>query len=367
MKNKIAYIGVAIIVLIVVLLSFKGRIIGDSDSVCIFCIAPLTGPGSAHGENISNAINIYKKNNSDSRLKFEIVDSQSNPQTALSLYRQKMLLQRPDVIVSVLSGITQVLLPETKKDGLPLFAIHTNIQKEFGEYENAQKLTDNFADVSRPLAKFARVKDLKRVAMLFSNEEYGIGCKNVFLQEFQDHSHEVPLVESYEMTGTVSRDLIYKILNVKPDGVFVAGYGPNYIFILKTLIANKYSGMILSDINCSNSAVMNSLGDLSLISNLYFTGMEINLGTPSGKALDFLRQYKTEFNKRPWEGAVYTYDLCSILETLNKEGKALTRKSFTELQHWDGLSDPIDFPGDGTSSYAFFVIKLVDGVPVAAE
>lgn len=367
-RNNSIVIGICVAIFVcIVMLIGRNRSSISNDEIDVFCIVPVTGPGSAHGENICNAIHLYKKNNPTSKLRFEIQDSQSSPQVALSLYRQRLLSGKPNALISVLSGVTQVLLSETAKEDIPLFAIHTNIQDEFKKYANAQKVTDNFSDVSRPLAKFALRKGLRNVAILFSNEEYGIGCKDVFVSEFSDSSHRIAFSGSYEMKDVVSRDLIYKAVGSNPDAIFVAGYGPNYIFILKTLLANKYKGMILSDINCSNYSVMEALGDLTSISNLYFTGMEINTANPTGTALEFVTQFRTMFNKNPWEGAVYMYDLCSIMEKMHADGKELSRKSFTELHTWNGLSDPIEFPGDGTSSYAFFVIELVNGKPVKVK
>ena len=244
----------------------------DESKKSVLAFIPLTGPASSYGKEIQNTINLYKDKNPNSKLNIEIVDSQSSGTQTTLAYQQKTLSRKPDIVIGVLSGVIGPLLPMTQKDNIPMVALHSN--NDFQGFDNAQKITDERYDRALPIIDYMK-KHFKNVAVLFSRDEFGTKTNDLFVSAYQDNEHKVLISEEYDLHDQNTRNIVEKVVSKNPEAIFIVGYGPAELSILRNLLTGKYDGPVLSSIGLASFDEVQGLH----LEQLYFSGMESDLKT----------------------------------------------------------------------------------------
>lgn len=352
-KSIVVCLGVILVIGLILFFNVSNRKIKSETEKTILALIPLTGPASSYGKEIQNTFDLYKEQHPDSKLKIDVVDSQSSGMSATLAYQQKTLIDKPDIVIAVLSGVIGPLLPLTQKENIPLIALHSN--NDFSGFDNAQKITDERYDRALPIIEYAK-RHFSRIGILYSRDEFGTKTNDMFILAYQDDQHTVVASEEYDLHDQNTRNIIEKVVSQKPEAIFVVGYGPAELSILRNLLAGKFDGIVLSSIGLANLDEVQGLH----LEQLYFSGMESDLNAPLGlKTKAFKDAYFSKYGNYPWISAVYTYDALSTLEQFVKNGTPINRKAYTDLKEWDGVSGKITFNPDGSTSYQFFVIDTL--------
>ena len=319
----------------------------------VLAFIPLTGPASSYGKEIQNTFNLYKEQHPDSKLRIDVVDSQSSGMQATLAYQQKTLVNKPDIVIGVLSGVIGPLLPLTQKENIPLVALHSN--NEFEGFDNAQKITDERYDRALPIIEYAK-RHFHKIGILYSRDEFGTKTNDMFISAYQDDQHIVVASEEYDLHDQNTRNIVEKVTSKNPEAIFIVGYGPAELSILRNLLTGKFDGIVLSSIGLASLDEVQGLH----LEQLYFSGMESDLKNPlSPKAKAFKDAYFKKYGNYPWISAVYAYDALSTLELFVNNGTPINRKAYTDLKEWDGVSGKINFNPDGSTSYRFFVVDTL--------
>ena len=354
MKKFITVICVLFVVLVVCYNAYQSenkKI--DKNKMAVLAFVPITGPGASYGKEIQNTINLYKEKHPDSKLNIEIVDSQSSGMQTTLAYQQKTLSHKPDIVIGILSGVIGPLLPITKKDNIPLIALHSN--NDFQGFDNAQKITDERYDRALPIIDYMK-KHFQKVAIICSRDEFGLKTKSLFLSNYQDNDHTVLIAEEYDLHDQNTRNIVDKVVARNPEAIFVVGYGPAELSILRNLLTGKYAGPVLSSIGLASLDEVQGLH----LDQLYFSGMESDLKTSDNpEVTSFKNEYFQKYGNYPWISAVYTYDALSTLEHFVENATPINRQAYTNLKEWDGVSGKITFNPDGSTSYKFYVIDTL--------
>lgn len=339
--------------------------VADSGKIRIIAVVPFSGKGASHGQYVREGIQMYAKDHPNSRLEVKIVDSESDPQKAVTAFEQQILLQAPKAAISVLSGVSDALAPVAESKGIMLIGVNTATNTFVENYKRTQRINDRPIEHTAPIARLV-AKKFNKVGVIYSNDAFGLICKSTFESTYRETNSNQLMIEPYNPSDRDQNLVVQRLLSKKPEVVYVAGYGQAYISIFQTLRTFKYGGQIFADIDFSNPEVLSALGDAA--EGVVFAAMDFNVSPPSAwKSATFLASYESEFKREPWLGSAFAYDALSILDSLTIARLPLERQSVFALKDWPGIAAKLSFPSPGECSYVFQFVKRVSGKNIRVD
>jgi branched-chain amino acid transport system substrate-binding protein len=331
----------------------------DKKEIHVLAILPLTGPASTLGNYVKNGFTLFKDDFPQTEIKINYLDSEGNPAKAVSMLNQSIMKERPDIVVSALSNVSGSIIPKTEMEKIFTIITLTTSQGIIKGRGNVQRINPSAEDIVGPIARLAK-KRFKKIAVLYSNEEFGLSNKKIFSSIFVDADHEIIIDEAYAIIEKDVKTLVQKIINTQPEAIYVTGYGPAYIAIFQTIKTMNYMGKVLADTPIGDPFVMNVLGDAA--EGILFSGTEIELSNPNNdNALKFIEKYKVKFGKLPYFNSVFAYDLMKILDKCAKEKIEFSQENFAKLEKWEGVVTVIKFIGSGECEIPLIPILRKDG------
>lgn len=335
-------------------------------SVKVLCLIPLTGPGASLGNYFREGLTLYREEHPKSSFEFDLQDSQSNPQMAVSILAQKLASPTPpEIVVSGLSGVSAAVVPKTAVE--KKFTINTlGIADHFLKGQNhVQRFFVSAENNAKPVALWARDR-YKRVALICGNDESGATARSIFTDAYEKAGNTVAANEAYSFRELDVRPTVLKALQSKPDAIFIQGFGPAYNSIFPILRAQKYPGAVLTDTILGDPAVAAAIGDAA--DGVLFVGSDLELAEPrTAEARSFDKKFRGRFQRPSTLLAAYGYDLAAVLDELKSRGQSLSPESFTKLGHWPGVAVPLTFPGQPRCELPTIVIQRRNGKNVPAE
>jgi branched-chain amino acid transport system substrate-binding protein len=336
-----------------------------SNKTQIVAVVPFSGKGASHGQYAREGIQMYAKDHPNSRLEVRIIDSESDPQKAVTAFEQQVLLQKPEAAISVLSGVSDALAPIAEKKGILLIGVNTATNTFVENYQKTQRINDRPIGHTAPIARLAAQK-FPKIGVIYSNDAFGLVCKTTFETTFHETNPSELVIEAYNPSDRDQNLVVQRLLSKKPEAVYVAGYGQAYVSIFQTLRTFKFRGQIFADINFSNPEVLTALGDAA--EGVVFAAMDFNISPPSmAKSAAFLASYQSDFKRAPWLGSAFVYDALSIMDSLVNAKRPLDRKNIDALKEWPGIAAQLSFPSPGECRYDFQFVRRVAGKNVRVD
>jgi len=330
-------------------------------------ILPLSGKGASHGEYVRTGIEMFKKDHPASRLEVTIIDSESDPQKAISGFKQKLLLRKPSAAISVLSGVSDTLAPVAEENRILLIGVNTATDTFVKNYSWTQRINDRPVNHTAPLAQLS-AKKFSRVGVIYSDDAFGQFCKTTFDSTFHQINKNDIIFEPFTPNDRDQNIVVQRLISKNPEAIFVAGYGQGYMSIFQALRTFNYKGQVLADINFSNPQVLFALGEVA--EGVVFAAMGFNVTPPStSDAASFLKSYQDSFKREPWLGSAFSYDALAILDHFVNTEKPLERQSFFAMREWSGIAAKLTFPTPGECQYVFQFVRRTAGknVPIDLE
>ena len=325
----------------------------SAESVKIGFIGPLSGDAKQYGESIKNGIELAKK---DLKSNTEIIykDTECDGNKAAAAIRQ---LISDDKVVAVIgevcSGATLAAAPTAEESKIILLSPSSTSPKisQAGDYifrvAPSDALQGDFG------AKLVWLRGYSTLAVLYSNEEYGMGFASVLKDSFEKVGGRVVSSESFEKEDLSVKTQLEKIKAQKPQALYIISNSPSSIVnALKTIRELKIPVALFgSEALKSDEIVHDAQGAAE---GLIVTAL-------GGGSPDFIERYKTEYATEPGLFAAQGYDAFATLYEALKGGfqnhpqlrDAVQRTSFT------GVSGQIQFDknGDIAGNYSSYQVK----------
>lgn len=280
-------------------------------------ILPLSGDLNLSGQYLLNGIElavqeINEKEGSGNQIVIDVRDDQSNPDLALSLFKEMQSAQIPVVIGSYTTFLTQPMAVETKNNqGTILISPQANgdalygISPAFFQMQAPVFYLGNF--ISEWLSFTA-----ERVAIIYPDNEYGRSLMDEITSDLADGRTQITGSEPLTPDSNIE-ELIQRVLDGGPDTVVVEVYDARRGDIIKKLADAGYRGQV----ELTKVGIIQELGDEAAVSLQPFSLCIISTTSalvPGAHTDRFINAYKEKFGDDPTESiAGYGYDSMMIL------------------------------------------------------
>ena len=241
MKNIykwIAVVAIAAIVIVVVTNNSKEDTAIQSinsegnSAIEIGAVLPLSGDFAEVGEFIKQGMELAISDYQEKGVNVNLHIQDDNSNARGSVNAANALLAQHDLDVALTATVQEVkpIAPIFNEKQIPLIAVWDNndVIANSGDYIfSTGYLTEN---AGQDMAKFARSKDVSRVAVITQQDEWSNIIGNAFRDEFINQGGEVALTDDVNFDVTDFRTFLTKAKNENVEGIyfpFIPGYiGP---------------------------------------------------------------------------------------------------------------------------------------------
>jgi len=231
----------------------------------VLVLIPETGPAAEYARysKMGFELGIQAVNEQKLRqLKITYADTKSNPKDGLSALQYALSVEKPDIVISLLSSVTKAVAPVLAEQRIPVIA---NAVAAPGLAKPEQGLFRVFPTSSEVSAlACARLKGLNShgVVVVYVNDEYGLGCRTTFSEHAKQLGLEILAAEPFEAVQKDFRTQWERLLALNPDAIFVAGYGPGYATVLQQLAERRFDKTIVTDFTLTAPSVIKAVQGL---------------------------------------------------------------------------------------------------------
>lgn len=163
MKNKSVYIVLALILIGLMIFSFKRS--PSTKQIKIGVIAPLSGPVAEIGEAFRNGIKLAQIDAPGSNALFIYEDNRYDPKFALSAYRKLVDVDKVDLVMNWSDATSQVVAPLATRDRIPLIAFSSDGTLTRSDPFIVRTLYKT-GDVAHALWSYFRTKGYKKIGLI---------------------------------------------------------------------------------------------------------------------------------------------------------------------------------------------------------
>lgn len=316
-------------------------------------MGPLSGDASSYGESIKRGVELAKKELAGNvEIVFE--DSKCDGKEAVTVINKLINVDKVQAIIGeVCSGATLAAAPVAEGAKVVLLSPSSTSPKisDAGKYIfrviPSDALQGDFG------AKLVYENGQRNLAILYSNEEYGLGFNNVLRDSFTALGGQVVGSEAFERGASDVRTQVTKVKNANPDAVYVISNSPDAAaVVLKQLKEAGVTAKVYGSEGLKSDAVISGAGAAA-------EGMVLT--TVSAGTADFLSRHQEEYKAEPGPFAAQGYDAYQAIATAVKNGAKTGEeiRARLDVMEFDGVSGKIAFDerGDVAGNYDIFEVK----------
>lgn len=337
-------LSAACIILLAFMLGSFGCAKKEPQDIKIGVLTSLTGESARYGQSAFNGIQIAVEeiNNKGgikgSQIKLIIEDDGSETARAVSAFTKLASVDKVPVIIGpISSSAAMACSPVANKFKVVLFSpsAATPAFTSPNDYTFRNRVSSEF-EISE-LAKVAHEKlRLKRVAILYVNNDYGLGNKRYFEKSFQELGGTISIAETFDEGATDLRTQLSKIKRLNPEGIFVVGQGTEGGFALRQARELGIRAQFLSTITIQRTDVLEIAGKSA-------DGVIFALPTYDPKVSDRTAEYERKYKQRySQDSDLFSgngYDAVYVIKTVIETG------GYSADSIRDALFKIKDFPG----------------------
>lgn len=309
----------------------------EAQIIKVGAILPLTGKMAFYGNEVKMALTIAKMKYSEKKIEFVFEDSQSIAANSITIFNKFSQDKNINLIISCNSPLSIPLRPLAEKYKKVLLALVTGA-RDFGAF-NIWSFRDaiNQDQEGVALAKYIfKEKGMKKGVTFVVNDDYGLGGAESFAKKGTELGGTIINQETFEMNDRNMRTKILKLLEGKPEFIFLVGREQTIISSINQIRELNTEIPIITSDAFDSVNVINGLGDNA--KGVVFASYYNNLENEEAKYL--VSQFKKLYNKEPGIYAIDAYVAGNyIIENLLF--KKMTGEEMRELFSKMTYSSPI--------------------------
>jgi branched-chain amino acid transport system substrate-binding protein len=345
----------------------------ENEPITIGAVLPLTGEAAHWGipprngaelaiDQINGAGGIVGR-----KLKLSVEDDRCQPADGVSAFNKIMATANPPVVLgAVCSSVTLAIasLAESRKTVLISPASTSPKLTNAGDF--IFRIIPSGSLRATVFAEYLyNERGLRKLAVLYINNEGGIGGSSSFKAQFTQLGGTVVVEETYAQGATNVRAQLTKIKAANADGVMVGSYPPDTVFVLRQARELELQQPLFFTTEAvQNPDVLREAGDAA-------NGVVYILAAPaSGEAPErFTGAYEAKFGKKPELFAAEGYDIVRLVGQAIAAAKdkpvsgSSIRDFLYQVRSYAGASGAITFDKNGDVIKPFAIMTIEAGSP----
>ena len=356
-----AIVGVIVAILVVLgLLSFADTEKASVEDVKIGIMLPLSGDLANLGEDFQKAVLLASEDADIDEGQVIFEDSRCDSAAGISAVTK---LTTVDNVVGIVGALcSSVTLPSSTiatEQQVPMVspASTSPALSDAGPYTFRTVPSDALQGAFA--ANLIYDRGFRKVAIAYTNEDYGVGYANVLRETFTELGGEVAAEENFTSGVTDLRTQVSRIKAANPDIVYVmSNSSASSVAVLRQLSEQGVEAPIYG---------AESLGISDVTEGAQEAAEGLIVSTVSAGNTDFITRFNDEFGKEPGPFAAQAYDAFTAIAQTIKDGATTgpeVRDALAELS-FTGVSGNIDFDenGDVAGNYRILVVQDGEFVP----
>jgi len=330
------------------------------EPVKIGWMGPLTGDAASFGNSIKRGVELAQQDLNADNIEIIFEDSKCEGKDAVSAINKLINIDQVQAIIGeVCSGATLAAAPLAQENGVVLISAASTSPKISQQGGFIFRTVPSDALQGSFAANLVFDHGQRKLAILYSNEEYGLGFKNVLSENFVSLGGQVVSSESFERTTVDLRTQLTKIKAADPDALFIVSNSPDSaIAALQQIeqlgiVAKLYGseGLKSPDIVAGAAAAAEGL-----------TVTSVSAGTS-----EFTARHNQAFGESPGPFAAQGYDAFVAIARAVERGAShgpTIRDSLKSIE-FEGASGYVTFDdhGDVAGNYEVLIVKDGKFVP----
>ena len=375
-RSWIWLLGIGCLILLIVLWlgNYQTRQMPKTESRQLGAILPLTGSAAQIGiwqqRGLELAIEQLNQNLTSPAKPFQVIyeDSQGDPKTGVAALQKIISTANPPVIFSSLSSVSSAVLPILERHQIVsmLLAVSLPGITERSRWAFRCHLgSDNEAEA---MAAYLATTPIRRVAVAYINDEFGVGAVAVFRQVAENKKLVVTATEAYSKEASDFRTLVTKLRRTNPDAIYVIGYVNSSVLLIKQLRELGVRVPVLGNLTLSLPSFL-QLGGRALEGAIFtVTPFEIQQQS-SSELKSFVRRYQARYREEPNVYAAFAYDAMMMVAKAARErvfSAAAIREGLLEILDYQGILGELNVEPNGEIEFPTRIVQNQEGtiVPV---
>ena len=368
-KMTIGISGILVLLVILVIIMGLGltgfSISENKDIIEIGVITSLSGELATYGQGTLNAALLAQEeiNANGGNIQIMAEDSPCDANSALGAFNKLSSIDGVDVILGPLcSNELLAIAPIANKNEMIIISSSATSPEvtNAGDYIFRSVASDDIR--AKVFAGYLIENEIKEIAIIYENDDAGVGFEKSFVREFESLGGEVSISEIYEKGTSDMRTQLTKIEQYNPENVLMVSFPAETGRILVQskelgLSVNFFEGFeVMSDPQVSEIA-----GDL--VEGVVYIQ---SISQKGAKSNDFAKKYLERYGEEAPYYAVEAYDIVYLYSETFHEGSSLkTKEALYNVQDYNGASGVISFDENGDVLKPFEIGKVINKKLVA--
>jgi len=355
-----------------VVLIITGCSQNEVKEIKIGAVLPLTGDAAEYGNNDKSGIDLaveqVNKAGGIEGQKIEVVyeDCQMDAKLAVAAINKLGMQKVPAVIDDAISSIALAMVPVAGSNKQTIISTGASNPSLSGISPYFFRIWNSDAEEGIFAARFAfNQLRVKNVAILYINNDYGLGLSKVFSEELAKLGGKIVGMESFDKDYRDFRGQIIKLKEKRPDAVYLVGYAAQTGIAAKQLREQGVTARIIGTVAMEDPQFVKLAGKASEGVIYPFPKQ------PTGEAATKFKQaFKQKYGKEPGLLCDCGYDAANLLIMALKQGARTgeeIRAKLSLVKNYQGASGVISFDekGDVHKPMIIKVIKSGQFVPLS--
>ena len=353
MKKSMGLISIALIALIGLTVSCAK----EPKEIKIGAILPLTGDAAVWGTSLKEGMDLALEEINENGgiqgkpIKLIYEDDKANPADGVAAVQKLLVTDKVKGIVGVAnSSVALAIIPIITKEKVIFVSGGASSPKLTGSSPYFFRTWPSDIQEAYAMAKFAvKDKGYKNIAILYINNEYGIGLKESFSRKVLEYGGAILGAELFEQEATDFRTQISKIKALNPEAIYVIGNPKEMARCIRQIKELGIKTQLLSISTLNEPEIVPQIaGDA--IEGIFVTDVSFDPKSSDPNTQNFISKFRAKYNKEPGILTVTGYDALKVLSyAMSKVGFDADRiaAELRELKDYPGAGGKLSFTEGG--------------------
>ena len=334
------------LLIIILLFGLCPFAIAETSKVKVGVILPMTGNAADYGKTFWTGCQAaLEKLGDQSRIELILEDSKADPKVAISAAQKLINYDRIKVILSGISPVMLAITPIAEQNKIVVINPVANSPKLSGLSNYLFNSTPLSNEEAEYLALTAyKTYNKKKAAILYINNESGIGFRDYFSKYLKELGGEIVYEEGIPLGVSDVRTIIMKVKNAKPDVILLATYYKESALLVRQSKEINYHPFWLSYSAVETPEFLKLASGMADGLIYSYSGFD----SSTQNAQEYINIYKKLYGKEPdiWSGQFYEAVLFlndAIKKIKNPDNPGPELVTVLSTNKFDGFSGKIEF------------------------